>query len=187
MRPKSERESPEMKPSIAKQISYSTQQVAMLQRARQLNSQFELARRRREGLKELVDELGGVGCRRGLSSYLRGRWCIVIPKPISSGVLVERVQRVATASPHHHPAWPSAPFRLQLMRDDGTDAPCIIVILPNSTTTTTIETPPLPPLPIRHSSGLLHQLPQQPNLALNRIVLGDRALQGVETWIASED
>jgi hypothetical protein len=30
-----------------------------LQRAQQLNSQFELARKRREGLKELVDE--GVG------------------------------------------------------------------------------------------------------------------------------
>lgn len=55
----------------------------------------------------------------------------------------------------------------------------------------TLTCNPLCSHPIPHSSGLLHQLPQQPNFALNRSALGDNTLQradvldvGCEVWLS---
>jgi hypothetical protein len=60
------------------------------------------------------------------------------------------------------------------MQDDRTNTPRIITaLLPTAGTHTS---PPFP-LPIPHSTLLLDQLPQWPNFALNRIVLGDDALK----------
>jgi hypothetical protein len=143
---------------------------------------FELARKRREALEELVD--GGV--RRARLST----WLVVLEGQVVHSHPQDGSGVLGRASATRHLLLLLLLLllsilllllrnlllvlldALQFMRDDSTNDPHII-IPPTPTSSNKLS---LLPLPIPHSSRLLHQLPQRPNFALNRIAFSDNAL-----------